>query len=1040
MSSNDEQDAQSKKRRTQRTINRACDICRRKKIRCDGPEMPGNRCSNCLACNFDCSYVEAAKKRGPPKGYVESMEIRIEKIERLLQTLLPEADLERALSRTSVASWQALPVADDDERAQLSLIENLQQLSLNSDIDPRFFGRSSGAMLIQTAMNLKLDAEPQNDQRHTEFWDSRPSPEPTPPPQYNFPPSDLAASLVDLYFAHINLLLPLLHRPTFARDLAAGLHLTNDGFAATYLLVCAIGARYSSDPRVLLDGSDNLFSCGWRWFEQLQLMRDPLGPSPCLYDLQFNVLLVLFLDGTSCPQACWTAVAVGIRMAQDVGAHRRKEATHQWTAEDELWKRAFWVLVFLDRTLSCTFGRPCAIQDEDFDLELPIDCDDEYWETPDPADAFQQPKGKPSLISAFIAHLRLGQVLSFALRTIYSINKSKFLLGLSNGNIKDWEYRIVKELDLALNKWVDEMPDHLRWNPTHENDEFFEQSTLLYCSYYQLQILIHREYLPNPKRPPAFLNPKDASSNNIHAFPSVAICLNAAHSCIHFADIHRERTGERPLPMAQMALFTAGLVLLLNIWGGQRSGLGLSANLDQEMAEVHRCMRVLRVCEMRWQSVGRMWDVLFDIASVGQLPLPATVNPKNKRERGAEEPKSVTAPQSESELTSPISAGDGNAPAREPHHRPIAADGSHFMPIVGTSEGFDPTRRPMAGRRLHPLEVPAITTQFLHRSQVYPPDTPLSTSSLHSPDKYAMPMHEVERLRSYVAGLETPLSSSSGHGHRPEVFVPSMQRAESRHHALTHRHPASTSPHPLGPSDTPLSAASLHGPQYVPSMHQEESHPRTRTQPDTTAPTHVPFVLSNNGLGTLPQRFDFSHSREILDESSARGDWYPNHARTMHRVHDHGASIHLPPPHASSSSSPDSNPPLAGVSGSAGSSSFPVSEAFYEHLTASFASPPHRYAEAVHHEYSDGGRSLHRVPSNLSAHSDHGPIHVHRSTETHPQLSRAPRGGHAHVAMDPDAMAMWSTAPVGFEMEDWTPYLDNMQEMTQARGHPGTMH
>lgn len=29
-------------------------------------------------------------------------------------------------------------------------------------------------------------------------------------------------------------------------------------------------------------------------------------------------------------------------MAQDVGAHRRKEATHQWTAEDELWKRAFW--------------------------------------------------------------------------------------------------------------------------------------------------------------------------------------------------------------------------------------------------------------------------------------------------------------------------------------------------------------------------------------------------------------------------------------------------------------------------------------------------------------------------------------------------------------------------------------------------------------------------------------------------------------------------------------------------------------------------
>ncbi|KAF7370582.1 Fungal-trans domain-containing protein [Mycena sanguinolenta] len=692
--------------------------------------MPHNRCSNCIACNFDCSYVEAAKKRGPPKGYVESMEIRIEKMERLLRTLLPEADLARTLSRSPLPNWQAAPAADDDERQQLSLIESIQQLSLNSDNTPRFFGRSSGAMLLQTAINVKLDAEPQNEnaQRHSAFWNSRPtqSPEPMPPPQYRFPPPDLAASLVDLYFAHINLLLPLLHRPTFARDLAAGLHLTNDGFAATYLLVCAIGARYSSDPRVLLDGTDSLHSCGWRWFQQLQLMRDPLGPSPCLYDLQFNVLLVIFLDGTSCPEACWTGVALGIRIAQDVGAHRKKEATHQWTAEDELWKRAFWVLVFLDRKLSSQFGRPCAIQDEDFDLELPTDCDDEYWETSDPARAFQQPKGKPSLISAFIAHLRLGQVLSFALRTIYSTNKSKFLLGLSNGNNKDWEHRIVTELDLALNKWADEIPDHLRWNPTHEDAEFFEQSTLLYCTYYDLQMLIHRAYLPKPRRKAPLFNQDPSSSN----FPSAAICLNASRSLAHVVDIHRQRTRDRPMPMAQVAVFGAGLILLNNIWGGQRSGLGLLADSGQELADVHRCMEVLRTCEMRWQSAGRMRDLLFDIASVGQLQLPTNINTKNKRERGAEEPKSATlAPQSESSgLTSSTSAGSGHVA----HQR----DGPEFAALGASSERSDPARRPIAGRRPQPLDVPAITTQFppqfQHRSQAYPLDTPLS-SSLHSP-------------------------------------------------------------------------------------------------------------------------------------------------------------------------------------------------------------------------------------------------------------------------------------------------------------------
>lgn len=35
-------------------------------------------------------------------------------------------------------------------------------------------------------------------------------------------------------------------------------------------------------------------------------------------------------------------VGIGIRLAQDVGAHRRKANTHKLSVEDELWKRAFW--------------------------------------------------------------------------------------------------------------------------------------------------------------------------------------------------------------------------------------------------------------------------------------------------------------------------------------------------------------------------------------------------------------------------------------------------------------------------------------------------------------------------------------------------------------------------------------------------------------------------------------------------------------------------------------------------------------------------
>ncbi|KAJ7791790.1 hypothetical protein B0H14DRAFT_187866 [Mycena olivaceomarginata] len=80
-----------------------------------------------------------------------------------------------------------------------------------------------------------------------------------------------------------------------------------------------------------------------------------------------------------------------------------------------------------------------------------------------------------------------------------------------------------------------------------------------------------------------------------------------------------------------MVVFTAGVVLLLNIWGGKRSGLGLSADSGQEMTEVHRCMRVLRGYEIRWLSAGKLWDILFNLASAGEVPLPANGNTANKR-------------------------------------------------------------------------------------------------------------------------------------------------------------------------------------------------------------------------------------------------------------------------------------------------------------------------------------------------------------------------------------------------------------------------
>ena len=60
-----------------------------------------------------------------------------------------------------------------------------------------------------------------------------------------------------------------------------------------------------------------------------------------------------------------------------------------------------------------------------------------------------------------------------------------------------------------------------------------------------------------------------------------------------------------------MTAFTAGIVLLLSIWGAKRSGL--STDPKKEMAEVHKCMQIIKSSEARWHGAGRLWCVISKI-------------------------------------------------------------------------------------------------------------------------------------------------------------------------------------------------------------------------------------------------------------------------------------------------------------------------------------------------------------------------------------------------------------------------------------------
>ncbi|KAJ3538033.1 hypothetical protein NM688_g6577 [Phlebia brevispora] len=604
-----------------------------------------------------------------PKGYVDRLQKRISQVEALLHKIKPdlvvsedgrdmvvteiprsedhsegdssvdeeESDLEYllppALSSLSLDSSEGSDSAHDnahdsgDDDVPQELCRILSRLSSEMDSDsPHFFGDSSPLFILKNVLEtrestglptLSSTANPVEKGQPCRCpllcrihpWP--PSTKDTSPTRdFNFPPLDLMNSLVELYFTFYNSYLPVLHYQTFMQAINVRLHLHDDGFGAVALLVCALGSKASDDPRVLLEDhmSDGWHSAGWKWFRQVDLGEKALFSSATLHDLQIACLSAIYLRNTSSPDSSHICTGLGLRLAQNMGADRRRSYYGMQQIDQELLKRVFWVLVYLDWSYSPSVGRPSSIRREDIDLDLPLQCDDEYWIHADPRVAFRQPLGVPSKVAFFNCLLRLSQINIFAFRTLYSSTRVRTAMKNSN---PEWERRAVAELDTALVHWFREVPLHLQWDPHNPSIIFLSQSATLHAAYYALQIAIHRPFIPHP------LKSTEASSVS-----SLMICMTAAKGCVRVLD----KLSQRSTPLLAtvicdnvISLFVAGIVLLIGVWR-EKEIKASNASIEGELADLQRVKEMLNTTESRWHSAGRIWDMLRAVATVGEIP------------------------------------------------------------------------------------------------------------------------------------------------------------------------------------------------------------------------------------------------------------------------------------------------------------------------------------------------------------------------------------------------------------------------------------
>ncbi|WVF72208.1 hypothetical protein IAT40_007020 [Kwoniella sp. CBS 6097] len=796
-----------------RKIQRACDACRRKKIKCDGPmnSLSTNKCAHCQEYGLDCTYVEAAKRRGPPKGYIETLEQRCGRLERMLHQLHPSIDLNEyvgppldreefdlatyqetlrslnipqypsikplpAKRSASVSSSAPSPAAgaaspsnqvlghspwrpyqkdpkqavDPDEMSEeadmhMYLAKGMQKLNIR-EAQWRYHGKASGAHLMRTFHDLKYHNQPIKDgkdflddvskSKRMQFWQipewelviANEGIRPLDPAIW--PASGLDIELINAYFEHQNLHLPLLNKILFRRQYDAGLWKTNGWFAKVCLMIFANGSRYVDDDDVYWpvdlalteEGKERLrtdkdgtrrYSAGWKYLLEVLRMGRSLMQGPNLYEFQCQVLLCLFLQGSAVPHVMWLLSGVGLRSAQEIGIHIRSTLFHVDPIERALYNRAFWCLYHIDRINCAGIGRSVALQDSDFDADYPIDVDDEFWDTGDSELDFKQPEGAGvSSIAAFVQTLKLDHILGATLRTIYAVNQQPEQKADAAA-----QRAIVVELDSALNSWADEVPDELRWDPTRTDYHLFQQSAVLYVHYYYCQILIHRPFIPTPKNP-------DSAAVSL---PSLAICANASRSICNIIDVTLRRGRASGLlpgrclhPSFMLPSWMATILLLINIYSGKQS----PAERERAITDIRRCITVSKEMEVVWRMAGKMTDMIVELASEHDMPV---ATPPAHGEKRSYDGESVAG--------SPATPPTRTSPPIDPTIRALAI-GRHFDAerlVNATSSAptssSDTTQQTYAPYlQPTPTSLPSITPQY--QSQVN--SAPMTVS--HTPD------------------------------------------------------------------------------------------------------------------------------------------------------------------------------------------------------------------------------------------------------------------------------------------------------------------
>ncbi|KAI1435741.1 hypothetical protein GGR50DRAFT_702483 [Xylaria sp. CBS 124048] len=559
-----------------RRVTRACDECRRKKIKCDGKQP----CVHCQVYSYECTYDKPSnRRRNPAPQYIEALENKLLRAEALLRKFIPDVDLndpnldpavqqefrmrEQARQKAAAAQKKEQAKSGTSESQLQSMVSSAGQLDLNESGDYDFHGTSSGSVFFKQmkkhfrtllGKDYQIPFMPRPPRPSAVTTLDSPRSAPSSPWSiassqsiHNLPTKRRAIALCSESLDNATCLLRIVHKPSFYTMLddlyekkSRGLLGPEDkrNLALAYSAM-ALGCMYgvsddgvSNSPpyKISIDEARRYYSAARCSLQDITECRD-------LTSLQALLFMILFLQSISDLSICYGFVGIALRSALSMGLHRHLPHIKLDPIESETRRRVFYICRQMDTYVSALLGFPLLLNEDDIDQLLPTPVDDQFItkEGINPP-----PSGTPSYIEAFNAHVKLMDLLSKVVKNVYPLKRID--PNAAAGDESQYasymvSYARIKEMEDELQRWNEQLP--FPWRPNPEGPvEVVRIRNLLRFAFAHVQMVLYRPFLHYVS--PRFCAGKDISER---AYACGAAYITVARNIVHIGTEMRKQVS-----------------------------------------------------------------------------------------------------------------------------------------------------------------------------------------------------------------------------------------------------------------------------------------------------------------------------------------------------------------------------------------------------------------------------------------------------------------------------------------------------------------